>query len=1249
MTEKMLNSLRPILYSLWGETVNRMDTLLLEIRHVQFNIIRDLRENGLYSVLKYEEPYLWGKYIKTGTSGKNNPEESWFNYLNEQGVTDLERLVNCWIVKLTPQPITCNTVRWTKLKSDFKSYFNIPEFVKACTIASRIYSNRDVGRGYGPAKTQLYMALAALQTLKANILRDKLILCYWANKAAKSRVTISAGKNGVQKQDRLAIGRFIMARSGVMLRMGDYIERVEDLRLPHERSIDLSIMDDAKPISTRRREQGAYSEYLSQRSLRYHSSIKLVLRETTDFDEETDVEAYINHRWSHDSKSCYAYFPDETIPPKSEAEEFEDRSLKQHHYLNTSFWMVDRPDLQPIIAHEAAHLFMKKLFGDVGEAELKHSRGCFGELFRSLSKDFFYHQNPDYQDKEYPLDNLQILQEIGADLIASSRNPMSYLWALFLEIIGLDLHRSLETPKSECDLTKIEEAEKSGYLLQFESQGLFDNRLWSVRLHSVCTWVEAIDEQSRNNPLAQYLRDCIRLLTNITVEYLEETTPLQIMKGRGIVFLEKFTSVICKNIQGSAAARTVSVLQKKIKYETMAVDVGGSKTEYNAELGLPLEYRCRVFEWLYDLKQMRFDKRLPERIACEDYWSLVIPQYFQDEDKHIVASNVQDFVKQYDLFFSVNDIPWCAYILRGVDLTLSSDDAFLKHSVYQQLFEDFDPGNDFHLLSHEVAAWLRSNPRRRLARVLRVIGDVLKNISEAFGKVEPHVEVCQLRLDFAKYWFDAYCKRQFSTPFQESCNRIFDEVLPDLFHWITGCSVSPENIDTAIEFSQLLAAYGDIYKDDATTKPIVSKSKSSELNVLQIIRKEQNSTDPDEMELRQKIPTEKLRCLRNILKSYLKKYDDDFLVAFTCFDELLTYLDVCSSSLDVTEIRSGLSEIANQLSLTASTKEIFPSAILKMALVAQGVSNSTHQMHYNHLNWSGTIISAYQSVLGRHDILAFCTPSYHNKLPVPDLAKARSGDYQEPFSLRSEQTIPIPFNDSTKEKSVFASNQFIAMMSITLTGRDSRLDFYLALRNAITETKKKPKCGLVHAAHRIDPDQDVFLLSEGGADIILLFFGDIENRLLDILKIQKFIRQYFLVEQTETIFSPNALNIVGRDLEKRFSLSLQMRLKSDRNLNATIEFVERRLSDIKLLKKYGLAWSRLPGRLDYELFIPPERAASILNDSHGMLNDRLERGALENPLNMLLPLCGLFADPPRRRLSMDYLVDEVISTIGLRL
>src|ERR1043165_4646211 len=53
----------------WLDAVERIDTLILEIRHVQETIVSQLRVPELYEPFRYEDYYLWGRFSRPTSLG----------------------------------------------------------------------------------------------------------------------------------------------------------------------------------------------------------------------------------------------------------------------------------------------------------------------------------------------------------------------------------------------------------------------------------------------------------------------------------------------------------------------------------------------------------------------------------------------------------------------------------------------------------------------------------------------------------------------------------------------------------------------------------------------------------------------------------------------------------------------------------------------------------------------------------------------------------------------------------------------------------------------------------------------------------------------------------------------------------------------------------------------------------------------------------------------------------------------------
>lgn len=1231
------SSIKPLLFALWGETINRIDALLLEIRHVQLNIVRDLRENHLYKALEYEEDYLWGSFTAKRQL-QENYSANWFEYFDEYGIEHVNIITNAWIVKLNPYSFLCdrhgnenlNNAAWDKVCSHSKDFFCKYKYRRAARMADDVYRARDHSRGYGPVKTQLYHSFTALQSLKANILKDKIIFSYWAEKIRLVDFDITTSLDDVRQPQRTAIGRFITIRNGVLFRTKKYVERLEDIRLPLERSTDISVADNPRPMTTRRKEQGHYNEFLMHRSLRYFHVLKGILKKTRDIrSDELNTEAYLSHRWSHQTSSQYAEFKNETLS----AELVQEDTIKDHHYLNTSFWMVDRPDLQPIIAHEIAHYFMLKVFKDVGESKLTKLNGEFSELFRRISKVLYFYQNPDYEDDDFPIQKLEILRELGADLIASQRNALPYLWSLFLEIVGLDLHIALQTPDSLCDLEALLLAEQSGFILDFRTPGpLYSSYLWSIRLLAVCDWVEAVDQQNKGNPLAEELIKGIRLLTMITVRYTEENTPLKILGDRGVKFHDKLANALCLSIKNSAAAKHISKLQNDLNRETDRAQYGQPNKEYDAEIGFPFEFKEYLVNQFIKLKERR-SKSLGVKLQDIAY------EYFGESEKNLANGNVLKYIQ---------DVAWTAYLLRGRDCVALCDghDNSLDR-ITDQIYNDFSPGDDLYTMAHEAQTWLRSRATRRLRRVARYISDLVQDIDEF---------LCE------KY----------------GC--VIDDATGEQFAvcWNTLMGLLPKKH----QIDKYKARTGDhIHEYDHIKRILLPKLRAW---VEKIDNKPPFGLETD---VRQKKAKEFLDEIKETLNLTITTRTSALRHPFghkiyAGLESLNAYLSVCTSAGSSKQNKKNMERLIEIIRISnrpSDTNNPLPTNLLRMSIGAPIVTDrkfrrikSLHKRSKIDFDGSKSTILRIEPVLGRYDFLAYGTEQYSRRLPVPlvqGIWKSeglKSGSNKKPISIRSERVLPLLLENSQPLEAGIEQD-FFAMMEVSLTGRDSRMDVLLALDKAHQDKRGLAKAW---AAKYFDSNTDRFCLTEGRSDIIILFNGAPMRRLSDVIQFQRNMRQHILIESVETIFSPKILNAIleqwrrsapderTETIDKRhldYSLIIQLRLRSDRNLNATVDIVENHLSKLSFLTDIdpSLQWSRVSGRLDYELFIPFSFLPMVLDRCQrdllaAEINGDLRVSGCHNlPLNWLSYCAGLInANGNLNGYPINHLIDEELSNIG---
>jgi hypothetical protein len=238
----------------WQDVIERLDTIILEIRHIQQNIIHLLHVPELYEPLRHEEDYLW-KYDRWGdkTEQRNKIQ-----------------LVKSWINDYPP--ISREVTPSQKDPAGHRQRVANPEdkVRKADEIFTRIQAIVQDCVDYelwSVDQKARYHNLAALQTLKQNVFNDKLALCEIACPLFSH--IIETGQSATNRKYDLA--NFIFTRTAIMARSREYINRLGDLQTNFSHSQDFGLHDHPRPNINRRRDQHMYGVHLNNRCKGYKS------------------------------------------------------------------------------------------------------------------------------------------------------------------------------------------------------------------------------------------------------------------------------------------------------------------------------------------------------------------------------------------------------------------------------------------------------------------------------------------------------------------------------------------------------------------------------------------------------------------------------------------------------------------------------------------------------------------------------------------------------------------------------------------------------------------------------------------------------------------------------------------------------------------------------------------------------------------------------------------------------------------
>jgi len=329
-----------------------------------------------------------------------------------------------------------------------------------------------------------YFNLIALQQIKRDIVRDRLLL------VAEGWTCLAQSSDQVE---RSSVPRFLLLRSVLTARIENYIARLGDCQELFNKSQDtgMGLNEFPHPSGERRREQRLYDAYLTNRCVGTWDELSVLMQHFNI--PVNNMPGHLQHRWAHEFRSNYIRY--ESSTDKHEMHRYRDKDKlpsrpRSLHFVNSSYYMPDRPDIQPLISHEVAHALLHEHFGPINAASLQ-TPGLFFNLLRSITRTIM--ETRDSRGElllSYPSPQAMV-EEIASDLLTGAVQGPAYLWALFLEILGRDLDDAFHAKiNSEPDPALIDHI--SGFHFKAHQRGP-----WYLRLKTLCGWLRDINDSIR--------------------------------------------------------------------------------------------------------------------------------------------------------------------------------------------------------------------------------------------------------------------------------------------------------------------------------------------------------------------------------------------------------------------------------------------------------------------------------------------------------------------------------------------------------------------------------------------------------------------------------------------------------------------------------------------------------------------------------------------------------------------------------
>ena len=1097
-------------FILMADTVDRLDMILLELRHLQMNIIYSMHEPAFNAPLRFEEDFLWGGEEKSSLGD----DTRWS--------LDEEKDNNAVKENIILFPYHGNENDEKKNNSDKEG--------KRKKERNKVYSKLQKRidqlwkEEWRMRHQRSYDHLCGTQLLKRAIVKDKIDFCRFAIKEAG--LIPGLHKKSTIKCAELA--QFIVLRNAIHQRSIQYLDRIKEYQSLFNKVLDIGVKDFPVPSLERRREIGIHVDFLNKRVHSIHAEIEHLAKHL-----QIDVSSndkIILHSWKHHFTAEHQFqkkYPDDNTP--------ENQNL---HHITSNYYMPERADLQPMLAHEVAHLIVHQYFDNLSDKFLRNSESEFVDLLRSFFRVLQQFDNLTGLGTLSPAHRPRaLLKEICCDLLAASVKGFAYLYALLLETVGADLYKLLASSDREftnnhpnaIDLDLIKYLSGSG------GRPETMRRDWWLRLKVLICWLKKTHHWRPSGLDDILLEGSDRLLDNLLI-FLDEITPTpedrkgplwcslaerlheEIEDSGAVVEVKKWRKKRSEKGDCSSSARIneeVQMLMKKIHI--------GMKLEK----GKWLCYRQEI--------QRKFNKK-----NIDEVFDMV---YLIDKpcrQGHEWVGREPDHKDAYYIRH-LYDIPWKCALTRSIDL-----------------FGNFTDDIDMEEKENGLAScdrWIdyyKDDPHNKMLRALHydnAAGRELHSIALEFYMFES--EKSFDRLIHVTYLMNNMSEKDKKTEI------IYNYKLKNLLN-NANKATSKGNKDKKIAFDCLSNFLFELKR----------QKSQGVISLFNYIAAYIYKNDVIECISKQMTNTHKEGCRKNI--------END---AARCFKMLLISKHSAGGFYAMKK--------ADQGKPIFTSKEYTPVSLLKgnpyWFWIPPNDTSENDKCVYPFDCFK------YSNTSGRYDAISFVRvrqmhrcllPHFETKNPKND-EKAKIDALSFPSLLtRREFGIKIDFRyqkDCTPhiDKNNVDKRLLAGYIYVTLKRRSLRIPFLARLLAAVNkdESKLKPEKWLAEYLK----EQDTALLLDGSADILLALRMDDTNisekdkkehklqRTGHVIDLAYWLYQDFMVDRTELILSAAVLDDVAENISKNekseFSLDCEIRCFEDRFLDGGIDRFRKRMQD----------------------------------------------------------------------------------------
>lgn len=1194
------------------DTSDKLNMLLLEVRHLQQSIIYKLHDPVLYRLLRYEENYIFG-----GWETIDDIFESIKGYSVSEIVAE----------SVIRYPSPKKAIRyWSKeYKEDDDQDLEGIEKDILIHIGEVFAADTWIRE-----ERQHYYALRALQILKQQIFRDKLILF---SNIKKTDIIKSQNINVESK--RLDKSAFLILRRGIHYRMKRYIDSLKTQQQNFSKSLDFGLQRGIRPSIDRRREIGIFHDFLSNRTIDIQSDFLHLVSEITD-KNEVDIRRespMLLHGWSQRMHVRNNPLWDDM------GSDLADNKWKQDIcYIDTSFWSPDRPDLQPLVAKEIVYASLRTLSNSFSDDYFSNYTNPLSELWVTLSRtinDFTHDRaglEPIHKRSEY------LVRRLVVDCLAASVKGVSYLYAIFISENSYGLEDLLRINR----IVRLEAVDDL-----FTGLGSYGQHYeWYFRLKFTAFWLREVAEL-RHLPLSsldKIVLDGTDEVCNSMIHFLDSNNISATREAVGREWVELYDEIE-KDVSPLPLLKMVKNWRECRSKDTWdeQKECTGLKVYHRSTM--PLDTRLQNFLFRETVRQKRHKNKSLENCSSENLVDSFCDAYgLEVVEVKIPYLQGDMYVRQpRNLYRQLHDIAFQCSIMRSIDFLGNEKNNLTWKSFIKQTHSDIGFGREIFSFALEFYTWRRESPKSRLLLSINLLSFLLPTLRKATKKL-----ILKIAKDF-EFWLFTYNdknheKEEYAIEIAEQLieelkglnhkkiqqyygggdkGNINEERMGEIGAIQINNALSQGRVNSVSMQRRLEQIAGYKIKElsqilDKDVQSLIEKGKGLEeqfdkfafdeieyISTLGDLRHFLSIRDDSESK-----PASLGRFYSLLFNAFdggnrntCYYYDPKTLESYSSKDFGLKKLVPSMFGQKTLNLLSGLEKeknlpqaikpiIVSRLSISNFYTVSNPKAKHKLKdkesadIAGSSKSLGLYQSLKKQRWYRKDTSSQYSIVLGRYDVVSLTKTRLPCLCPIScfdDVSSdlSRNDAVDEKFAshfARREIALSMKlhgdyeFDQSLQDvdsNTKFDSHYVYAIASISLQRRSMRLNLLYRLLNAISNLSEVySKNSIEERIRDIIIDKDVRaedlsisgLLTDGWGDLLLVFMvkknKQIKPELYDqILNLQQALYEDFMVDRTELIYTPQCLDEMLKT--GKYKLSFLFRFQEDRKLERSLtHFIE---------------------------------------------------------------------------------------------